>query len=61
MTSMQARTRLWVSLGALVVLGLFAAANTHLVWTSVQSQPECVSHLKTTGHDGRFQAAQPSC
>ena len=57
----QRRTRLWVSLATLVGIGLFVAANTHLIWTSVQSPPQCVSHLQVTGHNGQFQAAQSSC
>jgi hypothetical protein len=55
------RSRLLVGLAVLAGLGLFAAANAHLVWTSFLSQPDCVPHLKERGENGQFQAAQPSC
>lgn len=54
-------TRLIVGLAVLAGIGVFAAANVHLIWTSVRSQPACIPHLKTTGQDGRFRAAQSSC
>jgi hypothetical protein len=55
------KLRLMVGLAVLAGLGLFAAANAHLIWTSVRSQPDCVPHLKTAGDDGQFRAAQSSC
>ena len=60
---MKARTRMWLTVGlaVLTVLGIFTAANAHLIWTSVRSQPDCVPHLKMPGRDGQFRAAQSSC
>lgn len=55
------RSRLLVGLAVLAGLGLFAAANVHLVRTSFLSQPDCVPHLKEPGESGQFQAAQSSC
>jgi hypothetical protein len=28
---------------------------------AIQSQPECVAHLKETGSAGQFMAAKPAC
>lgn len=50
-----------VGLAVLAGICLFAAANAHLIWTSLHSQPDCVSHLKLPGQDGQFRAAQSSC
>jgi len=53
------RKLLWLAIllgGALVM-----AANAHLVWTSLNSQPDCVAHLKEPGTGGHFRAAQSSC
>jgi hypothetical protein len=55
------RRRLVVALAVMAGIGIFAAANAHLIWTSVRSQPDCVPHLKEPGQDGRFRAAQSSC
>ncbi|MBN9305508.1 MAG: hypothetical protein BGO82_03360 [Devosia sp. 67-54] len=55
------RTRLLVGLALAAGVALFAAANTHLIWTSVLSQPDCVPHLKAPGPAGGYQAAQSSC
>jgi hypothetical protein len=55
------RRRLVIALAIMAGIGIFAAANMHLIWTSVSSQPECVPHLKAPGQDGQFRAAQPSC
>lgn len=56
------RRAMWViaSTIALVV----AAANWHLVYVAVTSQPDCVSHVKlgnTATAPGAFSAAQSSC
>jgi len=59
--SRRIRTRVLVGLAIALGLGLFAAANAHLLHTSFVSQPDCVPHLKAPGTDGRFRAAQPSC
>ncbi|MBN9548201.1 MAG: hypothetical protein J0H31_04770 [Alphaproteobacteria bacterium] len=53
--------RLLVGFAVVVGLGIFAAANVHLVRTSFVSQPDCVPHLKTPGKNGQFRAAQSSC
>lgn len=42
--------------GALVI-----AANAHLVYVALTSQPDCVQHLKTQSTTGAFRAAQSSC
>lgn len=54
----QALVLLLVSAGLL----LFMGANAHLVYVAVDSQPDCVPHLKT-GHDqaGAFSAADSAC
>ena len=49
------------SLAAAVLL-VVAAANAHLVYVAVESQPECVAHLKEAGAKaGEFRAAKPAC
>lgn len=55
------KTRLLVALAVLAGIGVFAGANAHLVWTAVQSQPDCVPHLEAPGQDGQFRAARSSC
>ena len=50
----------------LVVAGLVIlvlAANAHLVYVAVTSQPDCVPHLKQAdaGHSGSFRAARSAC
>lgn len=54
-------TRIKVALAVMAGAGLFAAANAHLIWTSVHSQPTCVPHLQEPGQNGQFRAAQSSC
>jgi hypothetical protein len=53
----------WTLIGIAVgVVAVFAAANTHLVWVSLASQPECVPHLKEPdGSGAAFRAAKSSC
>ncbi|MGB3386956.1 MAG: hypothetical protein WBA88_03135 [Pseudaminobacter sp.] len=58
------RTRLIV--GACVAAGLavFVAANVHLVYVSVTSQPDCVAHAKEAGTGSTataYRAARSSC
>lgn len=53
--------RLLIGLVIVAALGALVAANTHLVLSSLQSQPDCVPHLKTPGGNGQFRAAQSSC
>jgi hypothetical protein len=50
----------------LVVAGLVAlvlAANAHLVYVAVTTQPDCVAHLKQpdVGHSGSYRAAKSAC
>jgi hypothetical protein len=50
----------------LVVAGLVAlvlAANAHLVYVAVTTQPDCVAHLKEAdvGHSGSYRAAKSAC
>lgn len=53
--------RVKIGLVVLAAIGIFAAANAHLLWMSVRSQPDCVQHLKAPGPKGQFRAAQSSC
>lgn len=47
---------------AAAVLLVMAVANIHLVYVAVESQPECVAHLKEAGSKaGAFRAAKPAC
>ena len=44
------------------IAGVFAAANAHLVYVSLVSQPECVPHLKAPDGSGTaFRAAKSAC
>jgi len=39
-----------------------AAANAHLVYVAVATQPDCVAHLKEAGATaGTYRAAKPAC
>lgn len=43
---------------------LLGAANAHLVYVAVTSQPDCVPHEKAkdgNGHPGSFRAAKSAC
>jgi hypothetical protein len=40
---------------------LLAAANAHLVYVAVESQPDCVGHAKDTGRPGTYMAAKSAC
>lgn len=55
------RTRLlvWAIIPAAILI--FAAANIHLVYVAINSQPDCVPHLKDTGENGRYRAAKSAC
>jgi hypothetical protein len=48
---------------ALAATLIVLLANAHLVYVSVQSQPDCVAHLKPGMHDdsGAYSAARSSC
>lgn len=49
--------------GAIAGTLLVLLANAHLVYVSVQSQPDCVAHLKQGEHgaSGTYSAAGSSC
>jgi hypothetical protein len=55
--------RRWTPAWLLVPAGLLfvAAANAHLVYVAVTSQPDCVPHLKEAGTDGSYRAAKSAC
>ena len=54
------RLWLWIALVAAVVL----AANAHLIYVAISSQPACVTHVRQgegSADRGRFSAAESSC
>ena len=54
------RLWLWIALAAIVVL----AANAHLIYVAISSQPACVTHVRQgegSTDRGRFSAAESSC
>lgn len=55
--------RRWRVAWLLVPAGLLlvAAANAHLVYVAVTSQPDCVPHLKEAGTSGSYRAAKSAC
>jgi hypothetical protein len=56
------RTRLLVLLAVAAVLSVLVAANAHLVYVAVTSQPDCVSHTKSGSADkGAYSAARSAC
>ncbi|BAM86148.1 hypothetical protein S58_01280 [Bradyrhizobium oligotrophicum S58] len=60
--SLRASRKLWL-LVALAV-ALVAAANVHLLYVAISSQPACVAHTRLgagAGASGAFSAAQSSC
>ncbi|WP_245450930.1 hypothetical protein [Borborobacter arsenicus] len=66
MAAPQRRTRIRLIVGACIAVGLavFVAANVHLVYVSVTSQPDCVAHAKETGSGPArtvYRAARSSC
>jgi hypothetical protein len=46
-----------------VALAVLVGANAHLVYVALESQPECVAHLKSGTDDksGAYSAARSSC
>ena len=68
MSETSARTRpkrmavIWLAIG--VGLLLLFAANGHLVYVAMTSQPDCVSHIRpceAKATQSRFSAARSSC
>jgi hypothetical protein len=49
----------WVLVPAALLV--FSAANIHLVYVAVNSQPECVPHLKEVGQGAAYRAAKSAC
>jgi hypothetical protein len=65
-TSMQsqARSKPLLIVAVVVVIGVvgFLGANAHLAYVAITSQPDCVSHAKTSGTTlGVYRAAKSSC
>lgn len=64
---MSARSRAsMLSLWLLALIGagmlVFVAANIHYLLVAIESQPECVPHLKTgESSAGQFSAAKSAC
>jgi hypothetical protein len=62
MTGKPFRRKTWlvwvlVSAGTLLVVG----AHAHLVYVAVQSQPDCVEHVKAAGDGQGYRAAKSAC
>jgi hypothetical protein len=60
----RARQLNWRLISLLIAGGgvaLLVAANAHLVYVALVSQPDCVPHVKSTGDDGTFRAARSAC
>lgn len=56
------RLRLGVLIGVAAAVLLLLLANAHLVYVAVTSQPDCVSHLKSSGETtGNYRAARSAC
>jgi hypothetical protein len=53
---------LWILLA--VAAAVFIAANAHMIYVAIMSQPACLTHLKQGDGDatrGLFSAAESSC
>jgi hypothetical protein len=59
-TASKRRVAIWLLVsGGLLIL---AAANGHLVYVAMTSQPECVSHIRQGERSGeQFSAAKSAC
>ena len=58
----RSRTRIVVWTAVAAGLLLLVAANAHLVYTALATQPACVAHLKAPdGAPGTFRAARSAC
>ncbi|MCQ0090288.1 hypothetical protein [Roseovarius sp. M141] len=54
------RPRLFALVSVIGVLALFIGANSHLVYVSFASKPDCVLQQNTEGA-AIYRAAKPSC
>lgn len=52
------RLRIWIVVG--LALAIFAAANVHMLFVALSSQPACVPHAKEAG-GAEFIAAKSAC
>ena len=62
MVQFRTKAVVWAAIGAGLLLLLIA--NSHLVYTAVMSQPDCVAHVRQgegASKDGKFSAARSSC
>lgn len=60
MTMKRSRLAIYISIATAVLL--LVLANAHLVYVAITSQPDCVTHLKSSGEvTGSFRAARSSC
>jgi len=60
----RARQRNWRLISLLIAGGALAfliAANAHLVYVAIISQPDCVPHAKSAGDASTFRAARSAC
>ena len=56
------RRTIWICVG--IALSLLFGANWHLVYVAIDSQPDCVAHLRAGAGDGSrglYSAAKSSC
>lgn len=63
---MRSRTKVLIWTGVAAGLLVFAAANAHLVYVAVMSQPDCIAHVRQGQAQGNvapgaFSAAKSSC
>lgn len=61
--SINLSTKAVVGLVAAGLVVLVLAANAHLVYVAVTTQPDCVAHLRQAdaGHSGSYRAAKSAC
>ena len=61
--SMSLSTKAVVGLVVAGLVALVLAANAHLVYVAVTTQPDCVTHLKQADadHSGLYRAATSAC
>jgi hypothetical protein len=60
------RSRMTVAVALAIAIGLalIVAANAHLLYVAVTSQPDCIAHVRRgddTSKDNGFSAATSSC